>query len=498
MAQRVATQADFAEFMIELDRPARVPLVAVSLPEGSTAALFPVEQFEHDIGAAADVWILEPRTTFWLTDRIGKRLSVFSGWVRVYPAGTAWRTDERRAPLLPARLNTKRWLQAVTDKVLDVAYADGYRPVPAARAEARVAVTVTGVFSATQALVRTDAGHEGLLRTHHLWAGVPADRLVTSGQRFEGTIAAGILPDFVPDRPAQDARARAIEFVGDGTVTLARVGRVEAHRAELLIHPEVAVTVEDSTRNLTVVLRPDEVVPVEVVPVDGELLASFSSDEPGPAMAILPDGPPWLVWDPPVEVPAPEPEPEPTTPPEPGSADLLVHGFEQEIEELEARISRLEEENRALRRAERERSRISIPRVYADPVEQLRLELHLAYLSRVPEGDRDRHKWPATYDVNPTFVSSMDDLVKAGGITREKIVEVSVEVLCGLAYGNRSRAVKEWLETRNGSPLVRADGAVAWRVRLQHKTNAARRLRYWQHPDGHIELDWVGVHDAEL
>ncbi|HVM09158.1 MAG TPA: hypothetical protein VM345_11885 [Acidimicrobiales bacterium] len=116
----------------------------------------------------------------------------------------------------------------------------------------------------------------------------------------------------------------------------------------------------------------------------------------------------------------------------------------------------------------------------------------------VKASDRAKYRWPENYEISPSFVESVDELVKAGGITREKIVEVGVEVLCGLALENSARAVKEWLESRHGRPMVRNDGATAWRVRLQHKSNAARRLRYWRLPSGVIELDWVGVHDAQL
>ena len=127
-------------------------------------------------------------------------------------------------------------------------------------------------------------------------AGLPAERLVAPGQEFSGSLDPGaLLSEFVPDPGAQDVPARVAEFVGDGVVTLARVCRVGAHDVELLVHPEYVVTVEDGGADLTALVRVDEVVTVELVPVDGALLASFSSDDPAPAMSVLPGGPPWLL-----------------------------------------------------------------------------------------------------------------------------------------------------------------------------------------------------------
>lgn len=495
----VHTKDDFGAFLEQLHETERLPVVAVSqLPDDSSLPPFPVELFEQEIGDSAHIWILEPAATFWLTDEIGKRLSVHSGWVRVYPSDASWQEDERRSPLLQARPDRRRWLRAAIEAVLDVAYRDGFRPLPSSlpTTSVRDVVTVIGVLNATQALVKTSDRRQAAMRTHHLWPGLPADRLVAVGQRLPGTVSApgALLADVVPDRPSQDVPARVAAFVGDGLITLARVRAVERGRAELLLHPEFAVVIEEENEDLRALVRRDEAVTVEIVPMDGAFLASFSSEEPGDSISVFPDGPPWLIR----EVGDVEDVP-PAAPDEPDPAGTSAeHYLTEVIDRLERQLQLLENENRMLRRAQRERSRITIPRVYNDPVEQLRLELHLAYLSRVSEGDRAKYSWPSQYSFGSRFVESLDRLVMAGGITREKIIEVCVEVLCGLAVENRSRAVKEWLEARHGRPLVRPDGATAWRVRLQNKSNAARRLRYWRHPAGEIEFDWVGVHDEEL
>lgn len=96
-------------------------------------------------------------------------------------------------------------------------------------------------------------------------------------------------------------------------------------------------------------------------------------------------------------------------------------------------------------------------------------------------------------------MESLDRLVRDGGIAREKVVEVCADVLCGRAKEMPSRAVREW-KTSPGGPQARreSDGAVAVRVRLQTRSNAARRLKYWLLKNGEIELDRVSVHDEGL
>ncbi|HVM07912.1 MAG TPA: hypothetical protein VM345_05600 [Acidimicrobiales bacterium] len=378
----VSTKAEFRHFLEQLIQTERLPVVAVSIPAGGTGTPpFPIERFEAEIGEGAHVWLLDHEATFWLTDELGKRLSVYSGWVRVYPSDPAWRAEERRAPLLQARPDPNRWLRAAVEAVLDVAYRDGYRPdVASTETTVREVVTVSGVLTATQVLVTTRGRRQAAMRTHHLWPGLPAERLVRPGQEFSGSIgSSAMLAEFVPEVPRQNVAARVRDFVGDGIVTLARATRVCSSRVELLVHPEYAVSVDDADVDLPTLVRPDEVVTIEIVPIDGSLVTTFSSDEPAPAMSVLPGGPPWLVRE------ASEPEDVASAAAEDDERTLTSSEawLYEEVERLEQQVRSLEAENRRLRRLERERSRISIPKVYDDPVAQLRLELHLAYLSRV-------------------------------------------------------------------------------------------------------------------
>lgn len=496
----VRSQADFERFFEELLETSRPPLVVATLGEEGGEPAVDLGELTEQLGDAARVFVLVPQATFWLTDRVTKQCSVHSGWLRVYPAHQIWRRDPYRAPIFrPIPWDRTRLLGRVVDAVLDVAFADGYRAAPAESAEGtRTKASVDDILSPTQVLVRADKGTQAIMRPHHLRPGLPADRLVRRGQCFEGRLTGpGMLAEFVPDCPVDDPLARAIRFVGEGIVTSAKVGSVSREQVELLVHPDVAISVTDApVADLTTIVAEGEVVTAEIIRLDDQFVATFSSDEPEPAMAALPGGPPWIV---PVRTEAAALASLPPDEPEDMELPSAPSALEAELERLEAALRDAKETIRLLRRELREKQRFSVPRVFASPEDQLRLELHLAYLCRVDEADRARFPWPEKYKVGGDFLATLDDLVRGGGIARERVIEVCAEVLCGAAKQQPARAVKEWRESIHGPALIRpADGAKAMRVRLQTGSNAARRLRYWVLPSGEIELDRVGVHDQGL
>ena len=131
-------------------------------------------------------------------------------------------------------------------------------------------------------------------------------------------------------------------------------------------------------------------------------------------------------------------------------------------------------------------------RLFLDPVEQLRHEVYVEWASRISaaeKGDRPL----VEYDVGPDFLPSLDGL---DGVRREKVVQVIVEVVTGLADQLDGRDVHV-LRTGPGGgdpPVTREDGARCWRVALQRNTPSARRLHYWKKGD-RIELSRVALHD---
>lgn len=498
----VETREDFRqlrELLLETERP---PVVILSIAEGATAPAVDARGVDRELGDSVAAFVLTPEATFWLTDLLGgKALSVHSGWARVYPADPAWRDDPRLAPSFsPTPSHAGRAVARVVEAAFAAAFRDGGSGRPVERPKGRrCTVTVRAIASSTQAIVVDPSGYSAVLRSHHLVKGLPAARVLAPGQQFKGVLQSmGMIGEFVPELGPDDAFRRALEFVGAGITTTALASVVSPEVVELLLHPEVPLVIEgERGEDLTKEVTPNEAVVVEVVPVEGRLVAAFSDDEPEPAMSVLPGGPPWLAS----EARRDRKQSEPCG----ASEDKRVVGADstasdwEAFEQLQQQVVEAQATISGLRRELRRRRRLSVPVVYRDPEEQFRFEARLAYLTGIDEDLRDRFPWQEGFAVGPDFLASIEALVGNGGISRDKVVQVCAEVVCGLAKELPTRALKPWLTTKGGLPLERPhDGAVAMRVRLQTGTSAARRLKYWKLPTGMIELDSVDVHDAKL
>ena len=501
---RVSDEGDSAEFVRLLRSRDRKPVVAVSIRVGRTVPDLDLGALIDELGDSVIVAVLEPEATFRLTDELGsKSRSVHSGWVRVYPALADWMTGASKAPsFAPIPAHPRRLLARVVEAALQILYVEAPPvTVQTGMISEVVQVSVSGVLSATQVLVEDDRRRQAVMWSHHLVPGIHADRLVRPGQRLDGCISSeGLLGAFTPAAVAEDPTARCEQFIGEGVVTLAQVAKADPDSATLLLHPRFPLDLSgEEGQDLTVLIREGDTVVVEIVPIDGSLEVAFSDEEPGPSVSVLPDGPPWLV-----EEPSQLPEDDESQEPEvdeildavdPEGVALL----EEALEVAQRRIELLEDEAAQLRRSLRSATKLSVPRVYSDEEQQFRFEIDLAYLTVVPESDRDRWPLQSSFEVGPGFIESVRALVADGGIKRDKIVDVCAQVLCGQAREVAARAVREWKASRRGPQEIRKiDGAAAWRVNLQTNTASARRLKVWQLADGRMELDSVGVHDDGL
>ena len=83
------------------------------------------------------------------------------------------------------------------------------------------------------------------------------------------------------------------------------------------------------------------------------------------------------------------------------------------------------------------------------------------------------------------------------GISRGKIVDACAHVASGRAAEIPGLELHPLRESEaGGAPQrTRDDGAKAWRCSLQAGSPAARRLHYWQLPDGRVELANVVYHE---
>lgn len=131
--------------------------------------------------------------------------------------------------------------------------------------------------------------------------------------------------------------------------------------------------------------------------------------------------------------------------------------------------------------------------IFDDPEEQFRWQIQAEWSSWQ---EADRQQYPLRdYCLGPNWLDSVATLQ---GISHDRIVEVTVQVVTGRAWTINAREAHQ-LRTGEGGdnpPVVRPkDQATAWRCYLQTKTPAARRLMWWQLPDGGVELGRVTTHD---
>jgi hypothetical protein len=176
---------------------------------------------------------------------------------------------------------------------------------------------------------------------------------------------------------------------------------------------------------------------------------------------------------------------------------------ERQVERLRTMLRHAREQSRGLRDAVHNQPAASPASIweqvadkFADPVDQLRWEISLAWALHILPDEKDTYPLPE-YDVGPNFLASLE---KLQGIPREKVLTVIVEVLVKRAKDSHGRTMHRLRSSSaGGSPTrKRDDGAVAMRVALQRGAPAARQLHFWRKQGGRIELDQVGVHDEGL
>lgn len=176
-------------------------------------------------------------------------------------------------------------------------------------------------------------------------------------------------------------------------------------------------------------------------------------------------------------------------------------GLRQDLQTARDRLTALTAENTDLRKTVRSLTdqtkdlsqRLHGTGVYADPDRQLRYEIAHAWLTTYPEADRDQHPL-ATYTFGPDFLDSLDAL---DGVDRHLVVAACVDVLTRRAWDINGRQARQMRSSAapGSDYLTRADGAAAWRCNIQNATASARRLMWWEIPDGTIELAKAALHD---
>lgn len=182
--------------------------------------------------------------------------------------------------------------------------------------------------------------------------------------------------------------------------------------------------------------------------------------------------------------------------------DDKVERLLAELATANDRVSTLSTENADLKKSVRGltdqvhdlQRRLHHTSIFSNPDTQLRYEIERAWLLAYTETDRERYPL-ATYAFGPDFLDSVHTIE---GVERDKVVATCVDVITRRAWEVNGRQARQFRSSpAAGSPyLVRtSDDAAAWRCNIQTATASARRLMWWEIPDGTIELAVVAIHD---
>ncbi|WP_406030490.1 hypothetical protein OG801_18860 [Nocardioides sp. NBC_00163] len=163
----------------------------------------------------------------------------------------------------------------------------------------------------------------------------------------------------------------------------------------------------------------------------------------------------------------------------------------RQVETRDAELARMRSQ---LRRAKQRTAPpdVALP-VFADRERGFRHLVEASWARRIPVGEQPTRPLP-DFAIGERFLDSVDALE---GIAVDKIADVVMEVLTGLAEQSTGRELHQLRTSAGGNsaPQSRPDGAVCYRVSMQIHTPSARRLHFWKCPDGTIELSRVVVHD---
>ncbi|MER7556905.1 hypothetical protein ABTZ46_08185 [Nocardioides sp. NPDC126508] len=163
----------------------------------------------------------------------------------------------------------------------------------------------------------------------------------------------------------------------------------------------------------------------------------------------------------------------------------------RQVETRDAELARMRSQ---LRRAKQRTAppEVALP-VFADRERGFRHLVEAAWARRIPVGEQPTRPLP-DFAIGERFLDSVDALE---GIAVDKIADVVMEVLTGLAEQSTGRELHQLRTSAGGNaaPQSRSDGAVCYRVSMQIHTPSARRLHFWKCADGTVELSRVVVHD---
>jgi hypothetical protein len=180
-----------------------------------------------------------------------------------------------------------------------------------------------------------------------------------------------------------------------------------------------------------------------------------------------------------------------------GQADRLAGELDalyRQLDESGREVARLEHEVRRLK-AQNRKARTTAAgdadEAFLDPEQQLRWEVKSRWVQRIPAVDKVNRPM-REYELGPEF---LETLRHVEGVSRQKVVDVIVEVVTGLVDELPGRDLHQLRSGSGGSdaPVV-IDGLAYWRAAIQQNTASARRLHFGRDA-GRLVLSRVCLHD---
>ena len=487
----------FHEFLEDLQRDDRPPLIAISFTKGSDRPAIDIATLESELGTSFPMYVLSNEATKRLTEVMTQAFSVFWGYVRIYGPFSKWK-DNVHSPFI-STVPARPWAKAdATQSVVRSAFLQssiGSAPKEPSPNQSGTEVTLEiSAVSMTQVTFKgndRNFGGNAFASVDEIWPGIDGPHLVKKGMRFSGVLEGeGWMRSFHPHAVPDDIRSRAMQWIAEERVFLARIARIEEDGVVVLMHPALPLKIscgDEIRRRLTDVIGRD--VTIYAIVDDGFIHADFSDESSRDSFSVLPGGPPWL--DAPLQLIAPSIE----------EVSATVLEAQMSAEEAAAQIAdlltQLQKANQAIEQLEGELRTLQrdVPEVFKDHEEQLRFEIQYYYLLKTPEDLRGKYALPSNFSVTAKFIETMNEFVRNGTLQRAKILERIVYTLSGLAV--EKGLVKPWAKPGEGQEF-RADGSGAYRVKIQVGTPGAPRIKYWLLPNGVIELDFIGHHDEGL
>ena len=186
------------------------------------------------------------------------------------------------------------------------------------------------------------------------------------------------------------------------------------------------------------------------------------------------------------------------------ATDMELGEVQKLLKEKSAELAALRAEMSNLRKARRAQqggksTTFSRRERFRTDADWLNEEIRRAWIGRYTPQEREDLYPLKTEDIaySPEFFPSVSrDRVDEDEL--RKTVRVMVDLITGRNAAERKHKVHELFEGLGGPQKSRPDGARCWRVRIESGTPQAKRLHYWQLPNGSVEFGWIADHDEDL